>query len=75
MHLIFPHPPPPSRQILQNLCFSFRLGFTAVQRETKNNAAYAKFCQIRCIMGDVHVAYSIYGEATPERGTLFSPKT
>ena len=30
-------------QILQNLCFSFLLGITAVLREIENNA-YIKFC-------------------------------
>ena len=39
------------------ICFSFLLGITAVPREIENNA-YAKFWrQIRCIMGDVQVAY------------------
>ena len=53
MHLICPAP-----QILYNLCFSFLLGITAVLREIENNA-YANFeGQIRCIMGDVQVAYS-----------------
>ena len=49
MHLIF--------------CFSFLLSITATQREIENNA-YAKTffflgggAQIRCIMGDVQVAY------------------
>ena len=37
MHLISPH-----LQILNNLCFSFLLGITAVPRETESNA-YAKF--------------------------------
>ena len=37
---------------------SFLLGITAVLREIENNA-YANFeGQIRCIMGDVQVAYS-----------------
>ena len=46
-----------SPQILHNLCFSFLLGITAVPREIENNA-YANFWgQIRCIMGDVQVAY------------------
>ena len=35
MHLIC-HPLPP-RQIFHNLCFSFLLGITAVQREIENN--------------------------------------
>ena len=35
-------PPPPQKKILHNLCFSFLLGITAVQREIENNA-YAKF--------------------------------
>ena len=47
-----------SPQILHNLfCFSFLLGITAVPREIENNA-YANFWgHIRCIMGDVQVAY------------------
>ena len=51
-------------QILHNLCFSFLLVTTAVQREIENNA-YAIFFGgggvgrgIRCIMGNVEVAYS-----------------
>ena len=60
MHLICPP------KFLHNLCFSFLLGITAVPREIENNA-YANFVggvggrgegQIRCIMGDVQVAYS-----------------
>ena len=64
MHLICPP------KLLHNLCFSFLLGITAVPREIENNA-YANFFwgggggegeggggQIRCIMGDVQVAYS-----------------
>ena len=35
-------PPLPQKNILHNLCFSFLLGITAVQREIENNA-YAKF--------------------------------
>ena len=35
-------PPRPPKKILHNLCFSFLLGITAVQREIENNA-YAKF--------------------------------
>ena len=38
---LFP-PPPKKKKILHNLCFSFLLGITAVQREIENNA-YAKF--------------------------------
>ena len=34
--------PPLQKKILHNLCFSFLLGITAVQREIENNA-YAKF--------------------------------
>ena len=50
-----PYLPP---QILHNLCFSFLQGITAFLREIENNA-YANFeGQIRCIMGDVQVAYS-----------------
>ena len=44
-------PPPPHQ-------FFFLLGITAAQREIENNA-YAKFWggQMRCIIGDVQVAY------------------
>ena len=58
MHLI---PPPPTPQILHNLCFSLLLGITAVPRKIENNV-YANFAggggrgQIRYIMGDVEVA-------------------
>ena len=46
-------------KILHNLCFSFLLGITVVPREIKNNA-YANFWgEIRCIMGDVQVAYNL----------------
>ena len=60
MHLISPPPHPPI-QFLHNLRFSFLLGITAVSREIENNA-YAKIWgegggQIRCIMGNVEVAY------------------
>ena len=56
MHFICPLPSP-AKNMLHNLCFSFLLGITAVPREIENNA-YAKFEeQIRCIMGDVKVAY------------------
>ena len=54
-----PYLPP---QILHKLCFSFLLSITAVPREIENRA-YAKFFlrggggKIRCIMGDVQVAY------------------
>ena len=52
-----PYAPP---KILHNLCFSFLLGITAVPREMENNA-YANFWeQIRCIMGDVQVAYTSF---------------
>ena len=56
-------PPPPTtpkkKKIFGNLCFSFLLGITGVPREIENNA-YAKFGeQIRCIMGDVEVAYEL----------------
>ena len=37
-----PPAPLPPKKILHNLCFSFLLGITAVQREIENNA-YAKF--------------------------------
>ena len=50
MHLICPQP-----QILNNLCFSFLLGITAVPRETESNA-YAKF------WGANKVHYSRYAE-------------
>ena len=50
-----PYLPP---KILHNLCFSFLQGITAFLREIENNA-YANFeGQIRCIMGDVQVAFS-----------------
>ena len=40
---LFPPPHPlPKKKILHNLCSSFLLGITAVQREIQNNA-YAKF--------------------------------
>ena len=63
MHLICTPPPPPPTQKkeknFRNLCFSFLLGITGVPREIENNA-YAKFGeQIRCIMGDVEVAYEL----------------
>ena len=63
MHLICTPPPPPPTpkkgKIFRNLCFSFLLGITGVPREIENNA-YSK-CgeQIRCIMGDVEVAYEL----------------
>ena len=48
----------PRKQISHNLCFSFVSGITGVPRETEKSA-YAKFGgQIRCIMGNVGVAYS-----------------
>ena len=51
------HPICPEKN-LHNLCFSFVLGIAAVPRETENSA-YAKFGgQIRCIMGNLEVAYS-----------------
>ena len=62
MHLICtPLRPPPKKKekIFRHLCFSFLLGITGVPREIENNA-YAKFGeQIRCIMGDVEVAYEL----------------
>ena len=62
MHLICTPPPPPypkKEKNFRNLCFSFLLGITGVPREIENNA-YAKFGeQIRCIMGDVEVAYEL----------------
>ena len=61
-----PYLPP---KILHNLCFSFLLGITAVLRDIENND-YVHFSlflvrgevggggeQIRCIMGNVEVAY------------------
>ena len=54
-----PPPTPKKKKIFGNLCFSFLLGITGVPREIENNA-YAKFGeQIRCIMGDVEVAYEL----------------
>ena len=65
-----------SPKILHNLCFSFLLGITAVPSEIENNTYAILFCfvfffgggggggQIRCIMGDVQVAYS-YMSFTP----------
>ena len=44
-------------KILHNLCFSFLLSITAVPREIENNAYAKLWGQIRCIMGDVEVAY------------------
>ena len=51
-------------KVLHNLCLSFLLSFTAVPRETENNA-FVKTGggrggggQIRCIMGYVQVAYT-----------------
>ena len=66
MHLNFPPPPAiPASKILHNLCLSFVLSFTAVPRETENNA-FVKTGggggggggQIRYIMGYVQVAYT-----------------
>ena len=58
-----PPPPKKKKKKLHNLCLSFLLGIAAVPREIENNA-YAKFggsggggWLIRCIMGDVEVAY------------------
>ena len=61
-----PPPPPPKKKKCIAFVFSFLLGITAVQREIENNA-YAKFGgggggQIRCIMGNVKVAYDYYYE-------------
>ena len=60
MHLI---PPPPKK--IANLCFSFLLGITTVPRETENNVVQnfgwgggGEGGQIRCIMGDLQVAYA-----------------
>ena len=54
MHLICPP------QILHNLCSSFLLGITAVPREIENNscAFFLGGEGMRCIMGDVQVAYT-----------------
>ena len=50
-------PPPPSPQILHNLCFSFLLGITAVPREIGNNV-YAKFWGANKVhYGKCRVAY------------------
>ena len=43
-------------KILHNLCFSFRLGVTAVLREFENNTMQNFEGQIRCILGDMQVA-------------------
>ena len=49
-----PYLPP---KVLHDVCVSLLLGTTVVPREIENNA-YAKFWgQIRCIMGNVQVAY------------------
>ena len=60
MHLICP-PPPPQKNILHNLCFSFLLGITALPRETELKTMLTQNFggQIRCIMGNVEVAYAI----------------
>ena len=59
VNYLLPHPPA-KKKTLHNLCFSFLLGITAVPREIENNA-YAKFWgKIRCIKGDVQVAYWIH---------------
>ena len=51
-----PYLPP---KILHKHCFSFLLGITAVPREIENNA-YARFWgEIKCIMGNVQVAYGV----------------
>ena len=50
-------PPPQPKKKMDNFCFSFLLGITAVPRETENDV-YAKFWgAIMCVMGDVQVAY------------------
>ena len=51
IHLVYPPP-----KILHNLCFSFRLGVTAVLREFENNTMQNFEGQIRCILGDMQVA-------------------
>ena len=50
IHLVYPP------KILHNLCFSFRLGVTAVLREFENNTMQNFEGQIRCILGDMQVA-------------------
>ena len=62
MHLI---PPPQKKEKIANLCFSFLLGITTVPRETENNVVQnfgwgggGEGGQIRCIMGDLQVAYA-----------------
>ena len=60
-HLLISHNAPYlSPQILHNLCFSFLLGITTVPREIENNANSKFWGQIRCIMGDVQVAYTSF---------------
>ena len=60
MHLICPPPAAPKKKKnLQNLCFSFFLGITAVPREIENNA-YAKCLGLnkmhygRCVSGELY---------------------
>ena len=55
MHLICL--PPPSPQILHNLCFSFFLGITAVPREIENNASAKFWAANKVLKEDVQVAY------------------
>ena len=63
------HAPYLLSKILHNLCFSFLLGITAVPIEIENNA-YAKFGgQMKCIVGNVEVAYSARHHLINERGT------
>ena len=50
IHLVY------TPKILHNLCFSFRLGVTAVLREFENNTMQNFEGQIRCILGDMQVA-------------------
>ena len=63
------HAPYLLSKILHNLCLSFLLGITADPIEIENNA-YAKFGgQMKCIVGNVEVAYSARHHLINERGT------
>ena len=55
---LFAAHPPPTPQFLHNHCISFLLGITAVPREIEKQCLCKMFGgKIRCIMGDVQVAY------------------
>ena len=61
MHLINPpHPPPPGicPQILHKHCFQFLLRGCNTQEKWQTNVMQNFGGQIRCIMGDVQVAYA-----------------